>query len=104
MPLRYSRHYYDLAIMAKSEVVDSALGDIELLAKVVEFKNKFYPSSWANFDTAKPGSIKLAPNQSRIGELEKDYKAMENMIFDKKLSFEEIVNILQKLEDKINQI
>ncbi len=104
MPLRCSRHYYDLAIMAKSEVVDSALGDIELLAKVVEFKNKFYPSSWANFDTAKPGSIKLAPNQSRIGELEKDYKAMENMVFDKKLSFEEIVNILQKLEDKINQI
>jgi hypothetical protein len=34
--------------------------------------------------------------------LKKDYKSMEQMIFDK-LSFEEIIIILQNLEDEINE-
>ncbi|HID42000.1 MAG TPA: nucleotidyl transferase AbiEii/AbiGii toxin family protein, partial [Pyrodictium sp.] len=43
MPLRYSRHYYDLAMMAKSAVKDEALHNLKLLENVVEFKKKFYP-------------------------------------------------------------
>lgn len=39
-PSRYSRHYYDLAIMAASPVKDKALADLELLANVVAFKRK----------------------------------------------------------------
>lgn len=104
MPLRYSRHYYDLAIMAKSYVKDKAFEEIELLEKVVEFKKKFYPVNWANYDTAKVGTLKLIPEDYRIEELKKDYKAMEHMIFDKKLDFEEIINILKKLEAQINSL
>jgi hypothetical protein len=37
-----------------------------------------------------------------MGELAKDYKAMENMIFDKQISFEEIISTLQDLENEIN--
>lgn len=43
MPTRYSRHYYDLAMMAKNEVKEEALADLDLLTNVVEFKQKFYP-------------------------------------------------------------
>jgi len=104
MPLRYSRHYYDLAIMAKSYVKDKAFEEIELLEKVVEFKKKFYPVNWASYDTAKVGTLKLIPEDYRIEELKKDYKAMEHMIFDKKLEFEEIIGILKKLEVEINNL
>jgi len=104
MPLRYSRHYYDLAIMAKSAVKDNAFEEIELLEKVVEFKKKFYPVNWANYDTAKVGTLKLIPEDYRLEELKKDYKAMEHMIFDKKLAFEEIIEILKKLEVEINNL
>jgi hypothetical protein len=102
MPLRYSRHYYDLAIMAKSSVKDDALRDINLLEKVVEFKKKFYPVNWANYDDAKVGTLKLIPQRYRVLELEKDYKAMENMIFDKHLEFTEIIEVLSELEKEIN--
>jgi len=104
LPTRYSRHYYDLAIMAKSDVKIEALADMELLEKVIDFKNKFYPASWAKFDEARPSTLKLVPPEYRLEALKKDYKAMEHMIFDKKLTFEEIVKILQELEIEVNNI
>ena len=102
MPTRYSRHYYDLAIMAQSEVKNEALADLDLLKSVVEFKQKFYPRSWAKYEEAVPGTLKLLPPEFRLDSLEKDYKAMQNMIFDKYISFEEIIDILSDLEKDIN--
>ncbi|MGM0520127.1 MAG: nucleotidyl transferase AbiEii/AbiGii toxin family protein [Campylobacterota bacterium] len=102
LPIRYSRHYYDLAMMAKSSVKDEALNDIDLLKQVVDFKLKFYPATWTRLEEAKPGTIKLTPSKIHINDLKKDYKAMENMIFDKKLTFEEILKTLKNLENEIN--
>ena len=102
MPTRYSRHYYDLIMMAKNEVKDDALADLELLKNVVEFKQKFYPRTWAKYEEAIPGTLKLLPPEFRLDSLEKDYKAMQNMIFDKYISFEEIIDILRDLKEGIN--
>lgn len=104
LPLRYSRHYYDLAMMAKSDIKDKALADLALLRQVVDFKMKFYPASWAKFEEAKPGSFKLLPEMYRVEGLQKDYKSMENMIFDKKLTFEEILTELKTLENEVNSL
>jgi len=73
IPLRHSRHYYDLAMMAQSQVKGEALSDIELLENVVEFKKLFYPSNWANYDNAKVGTLQLLPPTFRYKELEADY-------------------------------
>lgn len=97
MPTRYSRHYYDLAMMAQNEVKNEALADIDLLKNVVDFKQKFYPRTWAKYEEAVPGTLKLLPLEFRLDSLEKDYKAMQNMIFDKYISFEEIIGILGNL-------
>lgn len=102
LPPRYSRHYYDLAIMAQSQVKGEALADLKLLEQVVEFKQKFYPAAWAKFEDAKPGTLKLLPEDFRMDTLAKDHKAMGHMIFDKQLSFEEIIETLKSLEDEIN--
>lgn len=104
MPTRYSRHYYDLAMMAKNEVKEEALVDLDLLKNVVEFKQKFYPRTWAKYEEAIPGTLKLLPPEFRLDSLEKDYKAMQNMVFDKHISFDEIIGILGKLEKEINEI
>lgn len=58
LPLRYSRHYYDLALMAKSDVRETALAEIGQLKDVVEFKMRFYPSGWAKYEMALPWFIK----------------------------------------------
>lgn len=104
IPPRYSRHYYDLAMMAKSEVKNESLTDIKLLQNVVEFKERFYPRGWAKYKDAKVGTLKLLPPAFRLAELEKDYKAMGNMIFDKYISFDEIIKTLKELEIEINSL
>ena len=104
MPPRYSRHYYDLARLALSDVKHIALADLPMLAAVVAFKQRFYPSAWAQFELAKPPTFKLMSSEARISELAKDYQAMQNMIFDKPLSFDEIIQTLVALEKEINAL
>jgi len=101
---RYSRHYYDLAMMAQSHVKEAALRDLDLLETVVAFKQQFYPSAWANYENAKVGSLKLVPPQERITELTKDYDAMRSMIFGNYPSLNEIITILKDLEAEINHL
>ena len=101
-PLRYSRHYYDLAMMSMSEIKEAAMLDLELLKHVVEFKKRFYPRAWARYDLAVPGSIKLIPSDHVLKNLKTDYEAMQTMIFGAYPTFETIIGELQTLEQEIN--
>ena len=101
-PPRYSRHYYDLARMASAPVKEAALANLELLADVVAFKQRFYPRGWARYDLALPGSLRLVPDGALLASVEADYRAMTNMIFGTVPAFGEILQILRGLEDEIN--
>ena len=102
IPPRHSRHYYDLAMMAASEVKYLALGDLALLEEVVAFKKRFYSSGWAGYDEIQEGVLKLLPPEFRYKELREDYVAMRSMIFDKYIGFDEIIAILGALESEIH--
>ena len=104
MPLRYSRHYYDLAMMANSEVKNEAILDLKLLKSVIEFKQRFYTCNWAKYEEALPGSFKLIPPDYRQPELKKDYNAMQSMIFGKRIELRKIFSILKELENEINRL
>lgn len=101
-PSRYSRHYYDLARMAQSPIKDQSLAQLELLAEVVDFKQRFYPRSWARYELAKPGSLKLIPPAHVLSVIRKDYQDMQQMIFGGVLTFEQIMSTLEALELEIN--
>ncbi len=102
---RYSRHYYDLAMMARDEATKSAaLSDLELLHSVVAFKTKFYPASWANYDLAKPGTFKLLPPNHKFKRLADDYKQMQVMFYGEVPAFDDLMEKLQRLEDEINTL
>lgn len=103
-PPRYSRHYYDFAMMAESDIKGEALSDLALLDEVIQFKKRFYNRGWANYDLAVPGTLRLIPGAEMQKNLEKDYVAMRDMIFGKEISFSEILAILKRLEDEINSI
>lgn len=103
-PQRYSRHYYDVFQMINSSVGDDALGNMDILFKVIEFKEKFYPCGWANYDVIKKGKLKLVPTDDVITIFLKDYNNMKNMLFGEYPSFPEIVEELQKFEIKINSL
>ncbi|MES2675502.1 MAG: nucleotidyl transferase AbiEii/AbiGii toxin family protein [Pseudomonadota bacterium] len=103
LPSRYSRHYYDSYQLAKHSFAKQVLLDAELLQQVVEFKQRFYPSGWANYQTAIAGSFKLIPNDHHINALRKDYTAMAEMIFGEKPDFEEMLQFFLVLEKTINE-
>jgi len=104
IPLRYSRHYYDLYCIAISHIKGKIFGNLELLSDVVEFKSKFYPRTWAKYEEAKIGTLKLIPPKYRFKELEEDYKNMLEMMFyhAEAPSFELIIDEIKKLEEEIN--
>ena len=100
--VRYSRHYYDLYCMAKSFVKERAFADIELLDKVVKFKEKFYRCPWAKYENAKVGTMKLMPPQRNLQVLKDDYEHMQNMIFGDKIPFDMILEGFGELEKEMN--
>jgi hypothetical protein len=104
MPSRYSRHYYDLYCMSDSWVKNRAFADIDLLKRVVAFKDKFYRSPWAGYEYAKPGAMKLMPPEHSLASLEEDYEHMQSMIFGKKPDFKELMDGIRILETEINSI
>jgi hypothetical protein len=101
---RYSRHYYDMFMLSRSVIRESALKDIELLESVTAFKKRFYPRGWARYDLAVPGTMKLIPPDHVLKFMKNDYRDMQNMIFGEYPSFENIINGLSMLEGEINSI
>ena len=100
----YSRHYYDLCQLARSQIASNALSDLQLLADVVEFKQRFYRSKWANYEFARPGTFRLLPSEEGNRSLISDYRKMLPMFFRTPPPWDEIIAELAGLEKRINQL
>lgn len=103
-PARYSRHYYDLFCMDASPVKAAAFRNLDLLARVITFKDRFYPAGNAHYDLAKPGTMRLLPPEDCLPVLRDDYAHMRNMLFGEIPSFEEIMTCIARLENEINSL
>jgi hypothetical protein len=103
IPDRYSRHYYDVAMLAQGPIRADALADKDLLTQVVRHKETFYPSAWARYDRARPGSFRLSPVENRVAALERDYRNMAVMLFGDAPKFDWIMETLTALEHEINK-
>jgi hypothetical protein len=103
IPDRYSRHFYDVAMLAQGPIRAEALADMELLAQVVRHKETFYPSAWARYDLAHPGTFRLVPPETRLAALERDYRNMAVMIFGQPPTFDSIMATLRTLEEEVNK-
>ncbi len=99
-----SRHYYDLVQIADSAIGQQALSNFGLLEQVAEHKRLFFPSAWANYKEAGPGSLRLVPPEWKQEFFRHDYDAMQNMFFPdhQPPSFDEILERLHALEEQIN--
>jgi hypothetical protein len=101
-PPRFSRHYYDMAMLAQSPFRNNALRDYYLLEAVANHKKLFFRCGWAKYDEARPGSLRLLPPDFRLPELQQDYDRMQIMMFEKSPSLQEILDTLLELESIIN--
>jgi hypothetical protein len=102
-PDRFSRHYADTAALAIHPDGVCAVALSEVRQTVVDWKSRFFGSSWARYDLAVPGTFRLVPADDRLGELRSDYQSMRDMYLKEPPSFDDILSQLSRLEADINQ-
>lgn len=79
------------------------MDDLELLSQVVRHKQAFYPSAWARYDLAIPGSLRLSARSPCLhapGRL----SGMAVMIFGTPPSFDSILETLTLFESEVNSL
>lgn len=99
-----SRHFYDLAELAKLDVREDALSNLHLLTDVALHKTRFFPAAWAKYDEARASTLKLTPSDKLEQKLRSDYRDMREMIFGEAPSFDEVLATLKALEAEINAL
>lgn len=99
---RMSRHYYDVYRMSRGPVLQQALDAMDLLERVAIFKGVYFKAAWANYEEARPGTLRLMPGQQIIAPLREDYARMESMFFGEPPPFKDILACLPELEQRIN--
>jgi hypothetical protein len=99
---RQSRHYYDVVRLYEHELGKAAIKDIDLLLKVAHHKEIFFPAAWARYADAKPGTLRIVPPETRLTELEQDYRMMQEMIFGEPPTFERLLKVLREIENAVN--
>ena len=102
-PDRFSRHYADTAALARHPIAAGAIDRHDLRDRVVVWKGKFFGSSWANYDRAKPGTFRLLPPAARTAALHRDYEAMRDMYLTEPATFDEVLAVLAEVEARINR-
>ena len=101
---RTSRHYYDAAMIAATATGESALADAALLDAVRNHNLIAFRQAWKRFEEAVPGSLRLVPQPELHAAVERDYRAMRDMILGDAPAFDWIVDRLRDAEAEANRI
>jgi hypothetical protein len=102
LPARISRHLYDFFCLLNSTTKKKALSDISLLDRVATHKSIYFASAWANYSTARKGSLKLTPQPRTLEALEKDYEQMDAMFFRDRPAWNLILKTIGDFEKDFN--
>ena len=105
-PARLSRHWYDLAKLSKSSVKVKALENKSLLNDVLMIKKAFFNAGYANYDKCEKQQFRLVPELDEIVGLKVDYEHMikSDMFLNEPMNFDDIVEELNDLQERVNQI
>lgn len=108
---RYSRHWYDLVEIQKTEHFQKAVCDRRLAKQVAQHKSMFFAEK--NVSSAKidyfevtTGSLQLVPEGASLTALENDYFAMlEDGLLpqERPLDFSALIDQCRAIQDKVNQ-
>ena len=101
---RISRHYYDVAMITATDTGRAALSSVDMLDAVRDHNLVMFPQAWKRFDEAVPGSVKLVPQPELRAVIERDYKAMRDMILGEPPKFSWVIEQIQRAEAAINRM
>ncbi|HLF63487.1 MAG TPA: nucleotidyl transferase AbiEii/AbiGii toxin family protein [Saprospiraceae bacterium] len=102
---RKSRHLYDLEKMMDTMFGLKALSDKELYQHIVEHRKTITPIRGIGYANHSPATINIIPPADVLDAWKKDYEEMqESMIYKESLPFERLMDRIQELQNKINQL
>lgn len=104
---RMSRHIYDLTMMMDSErnIADRAIHNEDLYRAVLEHRRKFIGLKDFNYDELYTNTLSIVPSEKIAEMWREDYKFMgEHMIYGPVPSFDELIEKMKILNDKIRQL
>jgi len=102
---RLSRHLYDLEKLMDTEHGINAINNIELYNSIVYHREKFNALRGLDYSNHIPNKIRIVPPKQVINDYKKDYEAMTNyMIYGDYLTFEQLINRISELQDRVNKI
>jgi len=107
---RYSRHWYDLAAIAKTPYFAAACADQALARTVAEHKSLFFVEKDAagariDYFAATSGQMQLIPTGASLTALENDYTAMmeDGLLALNQPSFADIIEQCRAIQDEANR-
>ncbi len=101
---RVSRHYYGAAMITPTGTGESALADIGLLDAVRKHNLIAFRQAWKRFEEAVPGTLRLVPQPGLRKAIERDYRAMGDMILGDAPDPGWIIDRLQDAETAVNRV
>lgn len=101
--IRMARHYYDLSCLIKAGVADRAAADKDLFSRCAEHRQVFFRQNWVDYDTLKPGFLRLRPADAHLADWRRDYDQMRGpMFFGDTPSFDDILKSVAEFEQRFN--
>ncbi|GLR15796.1 nucleotidyl transferase AbiEii/AbiGii toxin family protein [Portibacter lacus] len=102
---RMTRHLYDIEKLMNSDFLEDAISDIELYNKIVEHRKMITNITWVDYNKHQHKYIDFIPPKKVIKQWQQDYRNMkESMFYGVTLSFEELIDKLKNLRDRLNNI
>jgi hypothetical protein len=103
-PERYARHYADVARLLEHPAAATFLADKSMCARIADWKSRVFARSWARYELARHGTLRLAPPAHRLEALTSDYAVMQPMFLREPPPFSEVVRALETAEQAINSM
>lgn len=104
IPPRISRHLYDFYCLLRSDIKEKALAQVDLLERVATHKSIYFASGWANYGTARRGTLKLSPQERSLNALGEDFRLMKQMFLREIPDWELILKTIAEFEQEFNRV
>jgi Nucleotidyl transferase AbiEii toxin, Type IV TA system len=101
---KVSRHYYDVAQIADTDVADNALANLELLESARKQELLLFRVAWKRIEKAQPGTFRIVPIEELRAAVKRDYDQMRAMVLGEAPEFAAVVDSLERLEGRLNAL
>ena len=99
-----ARHYYDLWCLIQKGQAEQAIADPGLFERVAAHRQAFFGYSWMDYQTLRPGFLRLIPLPDQLAAWRGDYREMKKeMFFGEVPDFEEILRVVGDFEKEFNR-